>query len=104
MNSNNLGIGDLDIGVSQQGMEQYISELRFELLQTSKEKINSVDTIVNAINNGWQGRSRDIFLEKFSTAREEICADLDKEYQDLENRLTDLQSAYYAADINLMSE
>lgn len=104
MYSNNLGIGDLEIGISQKGMEEYITNLKLELLQTSKDKINAFDEVEQAINNGWQGKSRDIFLEKFKIAREKICEDLEKEYQDLENRLTDLQSAYFEADQNLMSE
>ena len=44
------------------------------------------------------------FLKQFDDVRQKICDDLDKEYADLENRLTDLQSAYYAADQNLIQE
>lgn len=104
MGSNNLGISELTIGINSTGMEEYKEQLRTDLLQTSKDKINSVDAIVSAINNGWQGVSRDRFLKQFDDVRQKICDDLDKEYADLENRLTDLQSAYYAADQNLIQE
>lgn len=104
MGNNSLGISDLTIGISSNGMEEYKEKLKIDLLQTSKDLINDVDSVITAINSGWQGVSRDKFLSQFAEARQKICDDLDKEYQDLENRLTDIQSAYYIADQNLIEE
>lgn len=97
----NLGIGDLTIGIDANGMVQYKEDLRAELLQQSKEKINNVQEVLDAINAGWQGVSRDNFVKQFASVREKICEDLDNEYADLENRLTDLQSAYFSIDKNI---
>lgn len=104
MGSNNLGIADLTMGINSNGMEEYKDSLKVELLSTTKEKINNVTEVVNAINDAWQGKSRDVFLQQFDQAREKINADLDAEYADLNNRLTDLQSSYFAIDQSLIQE
>ena len=103
-NSTSLGIQDLTTGISQDGMESYKESLRAELLISSQEKIKNLAEVEAALNKGWQGVALDRFKKQMSTTAQKICEDLDAEYKDLEARLTDLQSAYFNADNNLMEE
>lgn len=102
--SENLGIADLSIGISASGMESYKEALKAELLISSKEKINNFAEVEAALNRGWQGAALDKFKVQFQTTATKICEDLDKEYQDLDNRLTDIQSAYFNADNNIIQD
>lgn len=104
MATENLGIDSLTIGVSHAGMDAYRDELKMEVMQTTKELIDDYADVETAINNCWQGVSRDIFLEKFKTTREQIKNDLDAEYNDLEARLNELEYMYYQQDSNMMME
>lgn len=101
MGSENLDIQDLGIGLSRDGMLNYIEAVRAELLIKVKEQINEVTDLEAAINGCWQGESRDAFLEDFKQKREEICKDLDKEYEDLKNRLLELGNNFYHQDRNM---
>lgn len=100
--SKNLGIDDLTIGVSRKGMEQYKHELKISVLNETKDKIDDVDNVVKAINNCWQGQARDKFLSQFAATREKIKEDLKREYNDLEQRLIELEHQYYDQDKSMM--
>lgn len=99
-----LGIDSLSTGISAKGMEGYKESLRADLLITSKEKINNFSELQLALEKGWQGASLDKFKTQFTETAQKICDDLDKEYQDLENRLSDLETAYFNVDNNVMGE
>ena len=100
--SSNLGIGDLSIGVSKSGMQEYREAIKLSLLDETIKKMDENWTAVEtAINGAWQGTSRDRFLDDFAKRREAIKEDLKKEQQDLDNRLEELESAYYKQDNNL---
>ena len=104
MGSSSLGISYLTIGINANGMQEYKDSLRVELLANTKDKINDVADVVTAIDGAWQGKSRDLFLRQFEETRAKITEDLDAEYRDLNNRLTDLQSSYFAIDQSLIQE
>lgn len=99
----NLSIDVLDIGVSKQGMEQYMEALKIELLDSVKEKLNTeFDAIMIEINKGWQGSSRDRFEEKFRKQIGHIKNDLEDEYKDLSARLVELANFYYKQDESML--
>lgn len=102
MYSDKLEIGQLDIGVSKQGMKAFKEALQLKLLTQVKDKINETSDVIDAINDGWQGASRDKFITDFANAIEALINDIAAEYTDLENRLTELESAYYDIDNKLM--
>lgn len=104
MATENLGIDSLTIGVSRSGMDAYREELKMEVIQTTKELIDDYADVETAINNCWQGVSRDRFLDKFKNTREQIKNDLDAEYNDLNARLEELEYMYYQQDSNMIME
>ncbi len=99
-----LSIQDLDIGVSANGIDEYQKSIKSSLLTTSKQLINDVKEVENAINSGWQGDSKERFLKNFKKTREQICDDLDKEYENLKDIIDDLRGAYYAIDDSLIKD
>lgn len=99
----NVGIDGLTMGVSTQGMQQYREDLRMELLEQTKEKLEDVGEIQTAVDAGWQGEARDKFLIDFGEAIRSIEEDLVKEYNDLDNRLQELEQNYFTQDKNMMN-
>lgn len=98
-----LGIGDLTIGVSKQGMEQYREEVRLEMFDNTISVIrDDFQEVVNEINLAWQGTSRDKFIESMINQIEKICYDLESEKQDLDSRLEELEDNYFKEDENLI--
>ncbi len=98
-----LDIGNLDIGFSEEGLKEYRSKLNDVLIIQTEEVLKNVSDIETAINDGWQGRSRDVFMEQFGNTIEEIIKDLKLEYEDLDNRFTEIQDNYYKQDEELMN-
>lgn len=100
--SEDLGINDLSIGVSKSGMKAYREAIKISLLKDTITKMeDDWEAVETAINGAWQGASRDRFLDDFAKRREAIEEDLRKEQEDLDNRLEELESAYYKQDNNL---
>ena len=96
--STNLDINSLTTGVSKAGLQTYMDELKVNALLEVCREIDNINELVQAINNCWQGESRDRFLENFSQMREEIKNDLTSEYSNLESKLQSLFDEMYTID------
>lgn len=99
---NNMGISEMTEGISTNGMEEYLENLKAHLLTETTKIINDTSALESAINSGWQGQSRDKFIEKFNEARMAISMDLKKEFKDLQNRLAELEMNYFAQDSKMI--
>ena len=103
--ADNLDLSALDIGVSKEGMSQYMEELKASLLVSVTEKLNEeVENMMTVINTGWQGVSRDRFETKLRDVCAKINTDLSAEYYDLQRRLDELMLFYYNQDNALIAE
>ncbi len=100
----NLSIGDLTTGIDSNGMESYIDTLKASLITETKDKIDDISAIQSSIDAGWQGVAKDRFMKDFEEARKLVKEDLEKEYENLENRLAELQAQYFEADQNMIVE
>ena len=85
-------------GIDKDGIKTYMEELKLELLDSVKEKIDAKDAVEDKINAGWQGVARDNFLRQFATQRNRIKDDLEKEYLDLIARIHEIQNFYFKQD------
>lgn len=101
---NDLGFEGISEGISKQGMEAYLEQLKLDLLNSVSEKLDDTQDMQNAINAGWQGASRDKFYRKFDTAIEATKEDLAAEYADLVNKLSELAQDFYAQDANMIDD
>lgn len=104
MGTNNMTIDTMTIGVDHSGMDAYREALKLQVLNETRDIINEVADVENAINNAWQGVSRDRFLIQFRDARNSISDDLEAEYNDLDARLNELEYMYYQQDQNMIEE
>ncbi|MBE6155825.1 MAG: hypothetical protein E7164_03605 [Firmicutes bacterium] len=97
-----LGIGDLTIGVSTTGLENYKAGLKAELLTTVEEKINDYSAVKSALDKGWQGVSRDNFERQFENMRKQVIEDLRLEYANIEARIEELANKYIRQDQSMI--
>lgn len=102
--NNTLGIDNLDIGFSASGLEEYKATLEADLIAKTEQILNNQTAVIEAINAGWQGKSRDVFLGQFSDTVTHIIEDLNYEYEDLLERFKEIQNNYYEQDENLMND
>lgn len=100
----NVDIGSMTMGVSASGMSGYRDQLKLSILVETKEKLQDVTGIQSSIDAGWQGESRDRFLEDFGVQIETIMDDLEAEYFDLEARLDELEDNYFKQDENMVAD
>lgn len=98
----NMSFDGVTEGIDRDAMKTYLENMKIELLDTVKEQINSVSDVLDAINAGWQGESRDVFLRQFASQRRAIIEDLEDEYKDLMARFKELQEFYYKQDEQMM--
>lgn len=101
MNSENLGMSDLSIGVNKNGMENYIHMLLDSLFVQTKKNIQDVSDVITAINSGWQGVSRDNFINDLNGTISEMVSNLDLQKNNLETQLTTLMYNYLNLDADL---
>ena len=104
MAAGSLDIGSFSTGVSADGMNDYMESLKTKYITETRDLLDDVEEINNAINQGWQGVSKDNFMEQFEKAREVVKEDLDKEYQNFQNRLDELSAQYFETDQNLLND
>ena len=103
VNADRLGIDDLEIGVSHAGMEQYRWSLRTQLLEDTKNRLEEYSSFMNALGNCWQGASHKTYCENFNKTILAIGEALVREYIDVENRLTELESNYFKQDQTMLN-
>ena len=96
--STNLGIESLTTGVSREGLQHFFETLDTDCLRNTCKEIDNVEDVIIAINNCWQGESRDRFLRAFSDAREIIKNDLELEFSNIESKFQSLANAMYSVD------
>lgn len=101
--NNGLGVSELDIGISGNGMYEYAQTIASNM-EKVKDAVDEYQSFEQAINNAWQGVSRDRFMEQFYKVTESLKEQLDLEYADLMARLTELQENYYKQDEALLDE
>lgn len=95
-------IQELTTAIDSQGMQSYFESLKLHLLTEVVEDLEDTAEIENAINTGWQGVARDNFLTNLSKQITSIEEDLEKEYNNVEARMGELQSDYFNQDQNMV--
>lgn len=57
-----------------------------EISDSIKKEIDNAQDVIDAINEMWQGTDKEKFLNDFSKKRNEIKKELDKIYNDFDNK------------------
>ena len=75
--SRDMAIDEITEGMSIKGVETLMELINSKLLVGVEEKLTDTEAIANAIKAGWQGKSRDIFLEKLDQNINYVLKDLE---------------------------
>lgn len=98
-----IGIEDLDIAISETGIEDYMEQLKIEILDDMKTALEAErDAIIEKVRTGWIGKSEEAFEKQLKEEIEAIEADFKEEEKDLKARLKDLANFYYNQDEKMM--
>ncbi len=98
-----IGIEDLDIAISETGIEDYMDQLKIEILDDMETALEAErDAIIEKVSAGWIGKSEEAFEKQLKEEIESIEEDLKEEYKDLKARLKDLANFYYNQDEKMM--
>lgn len=98
-----IGIEDLDIAISETGIEDYMDQLKIEILDDMETALETErDAIIEKVSAGWIGKSEEAFENQLKREINDIKDDLKDEYKDLKARLMDLANFYYNQDEKMM--
>ncbi len=99
MYGEDLGIGDLSIGVSKAGMQSYIDNLSDQIFnRTGRDLTDGYSYLESVISDGWQGVSRDNFIKDFKENLNQIIKNIDVQKKNFETELTTLMNNYFNID------
>ena len=98
-----MAIDSITEGISKAGMETLLENMQAKLLVGVQDQLSQTGEIVDAIKAGWQGKSRDAFLNSFDASINSIVNDLSAEYTNLVARMRELAANYYDQDSNMMN-
>ena len=106
---NSGGSKDMDFngvteGFSKEGYGYYISYLKLNIVDTICDMLDKTDGIINALNKGWQGNSRDKFIEKFNKTKNKTEDEIIAEFKSLKSKLSILAYNYYEQDAKMLSD
>lgn len=101
--SRDMSLDVMTEGISVQGMRDFTDFINAKLLKGVSSKLEETKGIVTALNSGWQGESRDVFINNFEKGIKQVQKDLNTEYKDLMKRLGELMDDYFNQDKKMIN-
>lgn len=95
-------LSKLTIGFSSEGLQTYKTELKTKILTEAAEALSATQGVKEALEQGWQGMSKDKFVTDLENTIQTINTDLLAEYDDLEARFAQLEQNYLTQDNDMM--
>ena len=102
LESRDMGFHGVTEGVNRAGMEAYMEYLKVEVIDKIVEALGQVEEMQTQINQGWQGRSRDVFLAQFNNTIANTSNEIQAEFSNLADRLSDLYQSYFEQDAKML--
>ena len=105
MNSDgNLSIQDLTIGVDDRGMTQFVDDTVKLIFADTINLVNEgVEPLETEISKGWQGGSKNQFVNLFNKRRESMVEQLESLQEDFRNALFRIGNGFKSIDNNMMA-
>jgi uncharacterized protein YukE len=101
---NALGIGDVSIGYSKTGITEFVNELNSKAISETADLLHQTDSLVQALQAGWQGQSEMTFEKNFEKAVEEAAEALNELKTGMESEFDNVASAFNDFDNKLVNE
>lgn len=99
-----MSFDEVSEGFSKQGLEGYVDYLKLKVVDVVTNELRTVNDINSAIDKGWQGKSRDLFLQKFDKLIEQTCEEIEAEFGNLVSRMSELAQNYYEQDAKMLED
>ena len=97
-----LDLSNMTEGISVEGMQKLLNDLRVQVLQNVSTKLEDTKGITDALNAGWQGAARDAYILNFSKSIDFVKNELEAEYHDLVRKFGELSDNYFNADSQMV--
>lgn len=103
--SGELSIGEMTTGMSAAGMEQYLENIKAEILTKVTSQLDTArDEIIKSLRTAWVGQSEQRFETLLADAVEDLKTELNAEYNALASRIRELENNYFNQENALISE
>ena len=84
MGKSGLSIDAITHGVSSEGVEALLREIRLEMIDRAIENLKKSENFEETVKHGWEGEDRDVFLNNCDKMRNEIIENLQVYYDQIE--------------------
>lgn len=102
--SNQLGIGDLSIGVSVKGAYDYLDGIKKGAIDKAISALEATDGVTNAFQLGWQGKAEANFEKNMYTATQTIKKELELIKTNIESLVAEMIEDWANQDEALVEE
>ncbi|HIQ64446.1 MAG TPA: hypothetical protein IAC85_01780 [Candidatus Faecenecus gallistercoris] len=103
--SGDLSINEMTTGMSVAGMEQYLENIKAEVLTSVTNQLDTArDEIIKSLKTAWVGQSEERFETLLTDAVEDVKTELNAEYNALASRISELENNYFNQENALISE
>ncbi len=96
-------IQEMSHGFDEQGVANYIEELRAVVLEQAAEQIRDISSIEKACNENWEGEAKDRFLEQLYNSSNHTADQFENLYQILVSEIAAIQQSMSDFDQNLFN-
>ena len=101
---NNLGIGDLSIGVSVSGAYDYLDGINSKAINHAIEALNNTDSVTKEFQAGWQGKAEANFENNLYRATDVVTKELELIKENIESLVSEMIEDWANQDEKLVEE
>ena len=84
MGKSGLSIDAITHGVSSEGVEALLREIQLQMIVVAKYNLSNTVDFEAAVNAGWEGDDKEVFLRNCEKMKNEICENLQSYYDQIE--------------------
>lgn len=95
-------IGDFEYGYDQEGMNQYLEQIKSTELQNAKDAVEDISSIKTVCENEWEGKARENFVANLEQDAKHVSEQFTALYQILESEINSAQAAMANKDEELI--
>lgn len=96
-------IGDMSYGFDQGGLEEYLEQIRSEVLQIAQQDVMDISSIVNVCETEWEGKARENFVVNLAADAQHVADQYGLLYNALQSEIRSLQAAMANKDETLIN-
>lgn len=95
-------IGDMKYGYDQNGLEEYLKDIKSRYLEQAAEAVLKYDGIVSCCENEWEGIARENFVDNLKVDATHVANQYNALYNALESEFNSVMAAMANKDEELI--